>query len=155
MFAPHQQIAADELIRVCRPGGTIGMINWTPGGFIGAMFAALRPYSPPLPAGDSPPTLWGGENRVRELLGSSVTSLNLRRKSVLIDHGRSPVAVRDCWKQKYEPVIAAYRYNADRPDGITELDRDLLSFLDQWNLSTEREQTAYSSEYLLVTAVKR
>lgn len=155
MFAPHQQIAADELIRVCRPGGTIGMINWTPGGFIGAMFAALRPYSPPLPAGDSPPTLWGGENRVRELLGRSVTSLNLRRKSVLIDHGRSPVAVRDCWKQKYEPVIAAYRYNADRPDGITELDRDLLSFLDQWNLSTEREQTAYSAEYLLVTAVKR
>jgi ubiquinone/menaquinone biosynthesis C-methylase UbiE len=109
MFAPHQQTTADELIRVCRPGGTIGMINWTPDGFIGAMFTELRPYSPPPPDAASPPTLWGDETRVRELLGGRVTSLNLRRRAVLIDHCKSPVAFRDYWKQKYGPVIAGLR----------------------------------------------
>jgi ubiquinone/menaquinone biosynthesis C-methylase UbiE len=155
MFAPHQRITADELIRVCRPGGTIGMINWTPDGFIGAMFAALTPYSPPPPAGASPPPLWGDENRVRELFGGRVTSLNLRRKTVTIDHCNSPAAFRDYWKQRYGPVIAAYRFNADLPDRTAELNRDFLTFLNQWNRSTEPNQTEYSAEYLLVTAIKR
>jgi ubiquinone/menaquinone biosynthesis C-methylase UbiE len=61
MFAPHHQATADELIRLCRPGGTTGMINWTPDGFIGTMFATIKPYAPPLPAGASPPPLWGDE----------------------------------------------------------------------------------------------
>ena len=53
MFAPHHQAAADELVRVCRPGGTIGLISWTPAGFIGQMFATMKPYAPPPPRGPS------------------------------------------------------------------------------------------------------
>ena len=53
MFAPHHQVAADELVRVCRPGGTIGLLSWTPGGFIGQMFATMKPYAPPPPPGAS------------------------------------------------------------------------------------------------------
>ena len=65
MFAPHHQASADELIRVCRPGGTIGLLNWTPEGFIGQLFATMRPYAPPLPPGAQPPPLWGREEHVR------------------------------------------------------------------------------------------
>src|SRR5688572_30395405 len=54
MFAPHHQAAADELVRVCRPGGTIGLIAWTPAGFIGQMFATMKPYAPPPPPGAQP-----------------------------------------------------------------------------------------------------
>lgn len=61
MFAPHHQASADELIRVCRPGGTIGLLNWTPEGFIGQMFATMKPYAPPPPPGSQPPPLWGSE----------------------------------------------------------------------------------------------
>ena len=57
MFAPHHQAGADELIRVCRPGGTIGLVSWTPTGFIGQMFATMKPYVPPPPPGVQPPPL--------------------------------------------------------------------------------------------------
>lgn len=59
MFAPHHQAAANELLRVCRAGGTIGLLNWTPQGFIGRMFATMKPYAPPPPPGAQPPPLWG------------------------------------------------------------------------------------------------
>ena len=59
MFAPHHQASADELVRVCRPGGTIGLLSWTPEGFIGQMFATMKPYAPPPPPGAQPPPLWG------------------------------------------------------------------------------------------------
>src|SRR3954451_15756538 len=74
MFAPHHQAAADELVRVCRPGGTIGMINWTPEGFIGQLFPTIKPYAPPPPEGANPPPLWGDERHLRGLLGARVTN---------------------------------------------------------------------------------
>ena len=69
MFAPHHQASADELVRVCRSEGTIGLLSWTPEGFIGQMFATMRPYAPPPPPGAQPPPLWGSEEHVRALLG--------------------------------------------------------------------------------------
>ena len=72
MFAPHHQDVADELVRVCRPGGTIGMLNWTPEGMIGALFRTMGPFAPPPPPGAQPPPLWGGEDHVRELFGDRV-----------------------------------------------------------------------------------
>ena len=54
MFAPHHQQAADELVRVCRVGGTIGVLSWTPEGFIGQLFAVMKPYAPPPPPGAQP-----------------------------------------------------------------------------------------------------
>ena len=72
MFAPHHQATADELVRVVRPGGTIGMINWTPAGLIGNLFATMKPYAPPPPPGASPAPLWGNEDHVRTLFGDRV-----------------------------------------------------------------------------------
>ena len=155
MFAPHHQTTADELVRVCRPGGTIGMISWTPDGFIGNMFATIKPFAPPPPAGAGPAPLWGDEDHVRNLFGDSVTSVTMRRQTILMDHSATPTEFREYWKRNYGPTIAAYRFNEARPDRIVELDREFLAFLDRWNQSTEPGTTAYRAEYLLVTAVKR
>ena len=73
MFAPHHRASADELVRVCRPGGTIGLLSWTLEGFIGQMFATMKPYAAPPPPGAQPPPLWGSEDHVCALLGDRVT----------------------------------------------------------------------------------
>jgi len=154
MFAPHHQITADELVRVVRPGGTIGMINWTPEGFIGNLFATMKPYAPPPPPGASPPPLWGVEDHVRKLFGDGVTDLTARRQTVRLDHCATPTEFREYWKRNYGPTIAAYRFNADHPDRIDALDRDFLSFLTNWNQGGP-DSAVYDAEYLLITATKR
>lgn len=155
MFAPHHQATADELIRVVRPGGRIGLINWTPEGFIGHLFATLKPYAPPPPPGAGPPPLWGSEDHVRALFGDRVTDLSMRRRSVRMDHCSSPLEFREYWKRNYGPTIAAYRFTSEHPERVDALDRDFLEFLTAWNRSGEAGRTAYDAEYLLVTATKR
>ena len=150
MFAPGQQRVADELVRVCRPGGTIGMINWTPEGFIGKLFKTMSPYAPPPPAGASPPPRWGDEQHVRELFGNRITALDMRRQSVIMDHCTEPTEFREYWKRNYGPTIAVYNFNAVEPGRVADLDRDFLEFLTTWN----RART-YEAEYLLLTARKR
>jgi ubiquinone/menaquinone biosynthesis C-methylase UbiE len=154
-FAPHHQATADELLRVVRPGGTIGMINWTPEGFIGNLFATMKPYAPPPPPGASPAPLWGNEDHVRTLFGDRVADLTVRRQKVRMDRCANPTEFREYWKRNYGPIIATYRFNEDQPERIEALDRDFLSFLTKWNEATEPEQTAYDAEYLLVIATKR
>jgi ubiquinone/menaquinone biosynthesis C-methylase UbiE len=153
MFAPHHQATADELVRVCRAGGTIGMINWTPEGFIGNLFATMKPYAPPPPPGASPPPLWGNEDHVRALFGDGVTDLTARRQTVRMDHRANPLEFREYWKRNYGPTIAAYRFNQDQPERLAALDRDFLSFLTDWQEGGD--QAAWVAEYLLVTATKR
>jgi ubiquinone/menaquinone biosynthesis C-methylase UbiE len=155
MFAPHHQATADELLRVVRPGGTIGMINWTPEGFIGNLFATMKPYAPPPPPGASPAPLWGNEDHVRTLFGDRVADLTVRRQKVRMDRCANPTEFREYWKRNYGPTIATYRFNKDQPARVEALDRDFLSFLTEWNEATEPEQTAYDAEYLLVIATKR
>jgi ubiquinone/menaquinone biosynthesis C-methylase UbiE len=99
MFAPHHQAAADELVRVVRPGGTIAMINWTPEGFIGNLFATMKPYTPPPPPGAGPAPLWGNEDHVRTLFGDQVADLAVRRQTVRMDHCANPTEFREYWKQ--------------------------------------------------------
>jgi ubiquinone/menaquinone biosynthesis C-methylase UbiE len=151
MFAPRHQVTADELIRVCRPGGTIGMINWTPQGFIGNLFKTMKPYAPPPPPGASPAPLWGDEQHVRELFGDRVTDLETRRQVVALDYRTDPTEFREYWKAKYGPTIATYRFNADRPERVAELDRDFLQFLSTWQGTAG---AGYAAEYLLLTARK-
>jgi len=155
MFAPHHQATADEIVRVARPGGTIGMINWTPDGFIGNLFATTKPYAPPPPPGASPAPMWGDEDHVRELFGDKVTDLAVRRETVLMDHCATPQEFREYWKRNYGPTIATYRFNEGDQDRIAALDRDFLALLEDWNQSTEAGRTAYSAEYLVVTATRR
>ncbi|MGX1508207.1 UNVERIFIED_CONTAM: SAM-dependent methyltransferase [Streptomyces graminofaciens] len=150
MFAPHHEATAGELLRVCRPGGTVGLLNWTPEGFIGQMFAAMKPYAPPPPPGAKPPPLWGKEEHVRALLGDGVTDLEMRRQTVRVDRFDRPEAFRDYFKAVYGPTIAVYRNIADSPDRVAELDQALAA------LAREHGGGSGSSgmewEYLLVTA---
>jgi ubiquinone/menaquinone biosynthesis C-methylase UbiE len=148
MFAPFHQPVADELIRVTRPGGTIALINWTPEGFIGQMFAIMKSYVPPPPAGAQPGPLWGTEGHVRELLGSDVTNLVAERKSLTINRFRTAVEFRDFFKSYYGPTIAAYRNIADDPERTAALDQDLVDLAHRHAADDGEMQW----EYLLVTA---
>lgn len=156
MFAPFHQATADELIRVCQPGGTIGLLNWTPEGFIGQMFATMKPYAPPPPPGAQPPPLWGREDHVRELLGDQVTDVRTRRQTVRIDLFGRPEDFRDYFKANYGPTIAAYRGLADDPQRSAALDAELADLARRHDLSTPGTgNTVMEWEYLLLTARKR
>ncbi|MGY1741658.1 MULTISPECIES: class I SAM-dependent methyltransferase [unclassified Blastococcus] len=150
MFAPHHEQAADELVRVARPGGTIGLVNWTPEGFVGELFRTMKPYAPPPPPGASPPPLWGDEAHVRALLGDRVTDLVARRQTVTVTGQPSPEAWRDYWKTVYGPTIVAYRTVADDPERTAALDRDLTALAARYDHGSGA--IAMDWEYLLVTA---
>jgi ubiquinone/menaquinone biosynthesis C-methylase UbiE len=148
MFAPHHQAGADELVRVCRPGGTIGLLSWTPQGFIGQMFATMKPYAPPPPPGAQPPPLWGDEEHVRSLLGDRVTDVDARRQTVRIDQFGSGEELRDYFKHNYGPTIAVYRAISGDPDRVAALDHDLAELGRRHDLGAG----AVDWEYLLLTA---
>ncbi len=151
MFAPHHQRAADELVRVCRPGGTIGVISWTPEGFIGQMFATMKPFVPAPPPGVSPPPLWGSEQHVTDLLGDRVSDLVTTRRRLTVDRFADGAAFRDYFKANYGPTITAYRGIADQPERVAELDESLADLGDRALAGTR----AMDWEYLLVTARRR
>ncbi len=147
MFAPHHQLAADELVRVCRPGGTIGVLSWTPEGFIGQMFATMKPYAPPPPPGSSPAPLWGRADHVRDLFGDRVTDLVARQQSLRVERFASGAEFRDFFKANYGPTIAVYRFIAGDPDKVKALDADLAALGDRF-----LTEGVMGWEYLLVTA---
>lgn len=153
MFAPHHQESADELVRVCAPGGRIGLISWTPEGFIGQLFKTMKPFAPPPPPGAQPPPLWGDEAHVRELLGGRITDVVVRRQSVEITHFPTPEAFRDFFKTCYGPTIAAYKGLADDSARVAELD----AALDELARGAARGSGSMvlDWEYLLLTARKR
>lgn len=153
MFAPHHQASADELVRVCRPGGTIGLINWTPEGFIGQLFATMKPYAPPPPPGAQPPQLWGDEDHVRALLGDRVTDVTVRRQTVRVEHFDVPEDFREYFKTNYGPTIAVYRSLAADPDRVAALDNELADLARRYDVGTGT--TTLEWEYLLLTARKR
>jgi SAM-dependent methyltransferase len=153
MFAPHHQASASELVRICRPGGTIGLLNWTPEGFIGQMFATMKPYTPPPPPGAQPPPLWGREDYVRALLGDQVTSITAQRQTLRVEAFTTPEEFCDYFKTHYGPVIAAYRSIAGDPARVTALDDALTSLARRHSHSTTA--TVMEWEYLLLTARKR
>ena len=152
MFAPHHQTSADELVRVVRPGGRIGLVNWTPEGFIGQMFATMKPYAPPPPPGAQPPPLWGKEEHVRELLGDRVDRRRGRRgRRVTIDQFANGAEFRDYFKAVYGPTIAVYKSLADQPERAAALDRELADLGDRFDEGGGTMQW----EYLLLTATPR
>jgi len=150
MFAPHHQDAADELVRVCRPDGRIGLLSWTPEGFIGQMFATMKPYAPPPPPGAQPPPLWGSEDHVRELLGDRVRDITATRRTLRVDNFKAPSDFREYFKNVYGPTIAVYRFNADDTDKVADLDRDLDALAERFGANDGPMEW----EYLLVTAVR-
>ncbi|MFD0366047.1 class I SAM-dependent methyltransferase [Nocardia sp. GCM10030253] len=148
MFAPFHRAAADELVRVTKPGGTIGLINWTPTGFIGQMFATMKPFAPPPPPGALPPPMWGDETHVRSLLGDRVADLELRRETAVIDRFADGAEFRDFFKAYYGPTVAVYKAIGAEPHRIARLDQELADLASQHDLGDGRMEW----EYLLVTA---
>lgn len=150
MFAPHHQAAADELIRVCRPGGTIGLIAWTPAGFIGQMFAAMKPYAPPPPPGAQPPPLWGDPEHVRALLGDRITDVEAQTGKLEVTRFATPETFRDFFKANYGPTIAVYRAIGDDQAKVAALDEALVELGRRFDRGTA--ETVLDWEYLLLTA---
>jgi len=151
MFAPHHQDAADELVRVCRPGGLLGLISWTPEGFIGQMFATMKPFVAAPPPGALPAPLWGSVDHVRGLLGERVTEFTARRGMLPVDRFADGAAFRDYFKANYGPTIAAYRGLEGDPERIDALDARLAELGDRYLAGTSTMEW----EFLLVTARKR
>ncbi|OBG64815.1 MULTISPECIES: class I SAM-dependent methyltransferase [unclassified Mycobacterium] len=149
-FAPDQQRAADELVRVCRPGGTIGVISWTPEGFFGRMLATIRPYRPSLSQAVPPAALWGREGYVTGLLGHRVVRVTAVCGLLKVNRFDSAEAVHAYFKNHYGPTIEAYTNIGHNRVLAAELDAQLVELAEQY--------LAYGSmdwEYLLVTAEKR
>jgi ubiquinone/menaquinone biosynthesis C-methylase UbiE len=151
MFAPLHHRSADELVRVCRPGGTIGLISWTPAGFIGEMFATMKPFAPPPPAGAQPPPLWGDPDHVRALLGDRVEDVSAEVESLRVDCFATPEEFRDFFKACYGPTIATYRAIAGDPERVAELDRELADLARRHDLGGGVTEW----DYLLLTARRR
>ncbi len=152
MFAPHHQQSADELARVTRGGGRIGLISWTPEGFIGQMFATMKPYAPPPPPGASPPPLWGREEHVRELLGDRVTDVKGTVQSLTVDAFTGPEDFRDYFKRNYGPTMAVYKSLGEDADRIVALDRELADLAARFGFTDGA--TTMEWEYLLFTATR-
>lgn len=143
MFAPDPERAASELIRVLKPGGRIGMANWTPEGFIGQLFKGIGAFVPP-PAGLKSPLAWGTEPRIVELFGPSATSLQTNRKMYTfrfhsVDH------LIDYFRTYYGPTNKAFlALDATGQDALTEALRELVG---DWNRSS-RGGLVVQGEYL-------
>jgi ubiquinone/menaquinone biosynthesis C-methylase UbiE len=155
IFAPNHQAAADELLRVCRPGGTIGMINFTPEGLAAEFFELFGRYAPPPPAGALPPVLWGSEEHVRELFGDSVSSLQMTRNFAVERMTGTPRDYADFYKQTFGPVVALFGSLADEPALAAELDAEFHDFAVRANRGAPGGPVEYHYEYLLVVARRR
>lgn len=154
MFAPHHEASAGELLRVCRPGGTIGLLSWTPEGFIGQMFATMKPFAPPPPPGAQPPPLWGSEDHVRKLLGGSVTDIQARKQTVTITSFHQPHDFLHYFKSHYGPTISVYKSLGGDEEKVKALDEALTELAATYSDAHGDAPSQMDWEYLLLTARK-
>lgn len=149
MFAPDQEKAATELLRVTKPGGRIGMANWVPDGPVSSLFAIVAKHLPP-PPGFTPPVLWGTENRVRELFGDGVTDLKMERRV-----SRQPFRSIDHYLEIFRNYFGPIKLAFDRldPDGGAALEADLREQLAKCNTAGDRA-FVIEPEYLQVVATR-
>jgi ubiquinone/menaquinone biosynthesis C-methylase UbiE len=154
IFAPDHQRVADELLRVCRPGGTIGLATFPPGGLAEEIFGVISPYMPPPPPGAVSPLLWGAEAHVRELFGDRIESLEMSERTYS-ERASTPDEYVELYKETFGPVIAVYEALANDPDRVAALDREFLDFAHRANRGAPDGLAEYPYEYVLMVARKR
>lgn len=150
MFCPRPDVAASELIRVCKPGGMIAMANWTPAGFAGQMFKIGAKYLPP--PNMPPPVLWGVPETVAERLGDRVTDLTMTLRIAEMTFDIPPVEVVEFFKTYFGPTVMAFKAMSEE-DG-QNCTTDLVA---HWAANNQAEQgkTLAKSEFLEVRAIKK
>jgi ubiquinone/menaquinone biosynthesis C-methylase UbiE len=150
MFTPDQERAAAEMLRVCRPGGRIGLANWTPESFIGQVFRTIGKYAPPPPGVESP-ALWGTTAHLEELFAGSVARLRATSRQFTFRY-RSPMQWIELFRTYYGPINMTYqRLDVDAQAALTA---DLLELLEQGNRSGD-STLVLPSEYLEVVIEKQ
>ncbi len=152
MFAPHHQAVADELVRVCRPGGTIGLLSWTPEGMIGALFRTIGPFAPPPPPGAQPPPLWGSEEHLAGLFGDRVDFGTLKREDLTITAFANAQDYGEHFRARYGPTIAA-EGNARRNGREAEFEEAINRSCDEWDRGTPGA-ARFEKEYLLAVGTR-
>jgi SAM-dependent methyltransferase len=150
MFAPDHATAASELARVCRPGGRIGLANWTPTGFIGQLFKVLGRHVPP-PAGVQPPSLWGVEAHLRELFGERAASVTATPRQFNFRY-RSAAHFIEVFRTWYGPVHKAFA--SLPPEGAAALEQELAELLNRCNRAGAASLVV-PSDYLEVVIARR
>jgi SAM-dependent methyltransferase len=148
MFSPNQERAAAELLRVCRPGGRIGLANWTPTGFVGQMFKIVGRYAPP-PPGVASPLAWGTEPRLAELFGDRVETLDAPKRDFVFRY-RSAQHWLDTFRAYYGPTLKAFAALDD--DAGKAFENELVVLATESNTSSDALRVP--SEYLEVVAIK-
>ena len=149
MFAPRPDLVARELLRVCSPGGTIAMGNWTAEGFVGLMFKTIAKFI--APSGMPSPVLWGNEKVVRERLGPGVAELKMTRRHYTLTYPFSPADVVEFFRQYYGPMNRAF---ASLDESSAEKLRAELEALWSENNLGNDELTIAKGEYLEVIAIR-
>jgi len=153
MFAPDHGAAASELLRVCRPGGVIGLINFTPDGAGGDFFRVLSAYAPPSPSARQPPPLWGTEEHVKNLFGNRVQALEMTRHEYC-ETAVSSRAYLEFFRDSFGPMVAIYASLSDQVERIADLEAAFLQFIARWNRGGSEGQVRIPYECLLVLARK-
>lgn len=143
MFAPDQEKAAAELLRVCKPGGSIGLANWTPDSFVGQLFRTIARYVAPSPSVESS-TLWGTESRLQELFGASPISIRTTKRVFTLRY-RTPKQWIEVFRRAYPPMKRTFAALDHRHQ--TALISDLLDLMEHGNRSMDRT-LVLPSEYL-------
>lgn len=155
IFAPRHQAVADQLVRVCRPGGTIGMTAFVPAGLTRDLFEVIERHSPP-PAPDAlSPLLWGCEDHVRELFDNRVASLDITHKKLLIERFADPLDLRRFMTANHPLFVGLYERLAERPCQLATADRDIAAAATRWNRGGPDGPAIYEIEYLLIVARTR
>jgi SAM-dependent methyltransferase len=149
MFTADHRRAAHELLRVCRIGGTIGLANWTPDGFIGHVFRTIGGYVPPAPGAMSP-ALWGTEAYLRELWGDGVAELKTTKRHFVFRY-RSAAHFLEVFRTYYGPVLKAFA--ALEAADQAGLAHDLTELMLRFNRGGS-DTLVVPSEYLEVVAVR-
>jgi SAM-dependent methyltransferase len=150
MFTPDQQKAADELVRVCKPGGRIGLANWTPESFIGQIFKTIGKYIPP-PAGVKSPALWGTKARLEELFGGNARKIIATSRDFTFRY-RSAEHFIEVFRTFYGPMNKAFAALEGEPQAAFL--RDLMTLIESRNRSNDAT-LVLPSEYLEVVVERR